>query len=87
VCVTLAAQTFIHMSDPQCGMFTKNAEHETVNLEFAIASAHRLKPVFVVITGDLINDPVSFLDPRIAGEQRHYEPLSSGHGAGSPSKK
>ena len=31
---TLAAQTFIQMSDPQFGMFTKNAsfEHETVNL-------------------------------------------------------
>ena len=42
---TLAAQTFIQMSDPQFGMFTKNAsfEHETVNLEFAIASANRLK--------------------------------------------
>jgi len=58
---TLAAQTFIQMSDPQFGMFTKNAsfEHETVNLEFAIASANRLKPAFVVITGDLINDPAS----------------------------
>ena len=43
---TLAAQTFIQMSDPQFGMFTKNAsfEHETVNLEFVIASAIRLKP-------------------------------------------
>ena len=40
---TLAAQTFIQMSDPQFGMFTKNAsfEHETVNLELAIASANR----------------------------------------------
>ena len=40
---TLAAQTFIHMSDAQFGMFTKNAsfDHETVNLEFAIASANR----------------------------------------------
>jgi hypothetical protein len=37
---TLAAQTFIQMSDPQFGMYTKNAgfEHETVNFEFAIAS-------------------------------------------------
>jgi hypothetical protein len=36
---TLAAQTFIQTSDPQFGMFTKNAsfEHETVNLGFAIA--------------------------------------------------
>jgi len=46
---TLAAQTFIQMSDPQFGMYTKNAtfEHETVNFEFAIASANRLKPAFV----------------------------------------
>ena len=49
------------MSDRQFGMFTKNAssEHETANLEFAIASANRLKPAFVVITGDLIKDPAS----------------------------
>ena len=56
---TLAAQTFIQMSDAQFGMFPKNAsfDHETVNLEFAIAN--RLKPAFVVITDDLINDPGS----------------------------
>ena len=37
-----AAQTFIQMSDPQFGMFTSNAgfAHETVNFEFAIASAN-----------------------------------------------
>ena len=54
---SLAGQTFIQMSDPQFGMFTKNAnfEHETLNFEFAIAQANRLKPAFVVITGDLIN--------------------------------
>jgi 3',5'-cyclic AMP phosphodiesterase CpdA len=54
---TLGAQTFIQMSDPQFGMFSDNAnfEHETVNFEFAIATANRLKPAFVVITGDLIN--------------------------------
>jgi 3',5'-cyclic AMP phosphodiesterase CpdA len=54
---TLAAQNFIQMSDPQFGMFTKDAsfEHETVNFDFAIATANRLKPAFVVITGDLIN--------------------------------
>ena len=51
---TLEAQTFIQTSDPQFGMYDKNAnfEHEAVNVEFAIASASRLKPVFVVITGD-----------------------------------
>jgi 3',5'-cyclic AMP phosphodiesterase CpdA len=54
---TLAAQTFIQMSDPQFGMYTKDADfaHETANFEFAIATANRLMPAFVVITGDLIN--------------------------------
>jgi len=56
---TLAAQTFIQMSDPQFGMYSKDANfvHETANFEFAIATANRLKPAFVVITGDLINKP------------------------------
>jgi serine/threonine-protein phosphatase CPPED1 len=54
---TLAAQTFIQMSDPQFGMYSKNQgfEHETANFEFAIATANRLKPDFMVVTGDLIN--------------------------------
>ncbi|HWD00357.1 MAG TPA: metallophosphoesterase [Candidatus Sulfopaludibacter sp.] len=49
--------TFIQMTDPQFGMFTGNKgfEHETANFEFAIATANRLKPAFVVVTGDLIN--------------------------------
>ncbi|MCX6626638.1 MAG: metallophosphoesterase [Candidatus Solibacter sp.] len=54
---TLAAQTFIQMSDPQFGMFAKDKDfvQETANFEFAIATANRLKPAFVVITGDLLN--------------------------------
>ena len=54
---TLAAQTFIQMSDPQFGMYTENKgfEQETANFEFAIATANRLKPAFVVVTGDLVN--------------------------------
>ena len=54
---TLAAQTIIQMSDPQFGMYTKDKDfaQETANFEFAIATANRLKPDFVVITGDLIN--------------------------------
>jgi serine/threonine-protein phosphatase CPPED1 len=53
----LAGQTFIQMSDPQFGMYSKdqNFTHETANFEFAIATANRLKPAFVVVTGDLIN--------------------------------
>ena len=54
---TLAAQTFIQMSDPQFGMYEKDAgfAHETANFEFAVATANRLKPDFVVVTGDLVN--------------------------------
>jgi hypothetical protein len=53
----LSGQSFIQMSDPQFGMYTKDQDfaHETVNFEFAIATANRLKPAFVVITGDLTN--------------------------------
>lgn len=48
---------FIHLSDPQFGMYTKNADfrQETTNFEFAIATANRLKPAFVIVTGDLVN--------------------------------
>ena len=48
---------FIQMSDPQFGMYTDNRgfEQETNNFEFAVATANRLKPAFVVITGDLVN--------------------------------
>jgi predicted MPP superfamily phosphohydrolase len=53
----LGAQTLIQMSDPQFGMYTKDQGfvQETANFEFAIATANRLKPAFVAITGDLIN--------------------------------
>ncbi|HXS96904.1 MAG TPA: metallophosphoesterase [Candidatus Limnocylindrales bacterium] len=66
--------TFLQMSDPQFGMFTNNAgfEQETANFEFAIATANRLKPAFVVVTGDLTNksaDPVQIAEyKRIAGK-------------------
>jgi 3',5'-cyclic AMP phosphodiesterase CpdA len=48
---------FIQMSDPQFGMQTDNRDfaQETASFEFAIATANRLKPAFVVITGDLVN--------------------------------
>ena len=65
---------FIQMSDPQFGMFLKDAgyAHETLNFEFAIASANRLKPAFVVITGDLVNNRESSAEvtefQRVAGK-------------------
>src|SRR5262245_54140587 len=48
---------FIQMSDPQFGMYAENRDflQETINFEFAIATANRLRPKFVVICGDLIN--------------------------------
>jgi len=50
---------FIQLTDPQFGMQSKDAdfEQETANFEFAIATANRLKPAFVIVTGDLVNKP------------------------------
>lgn len=54
---TSAGQTFIQMSDPQFGMYKSDASfvQETANFEFAVATANRLKPAFVIVTGDLTN--------------------------------
>src|SRR5262245_520761 len=48
---------FIQLSDPQFGMYTadKDFGQETANFEFAVATVNRLRPAFVVITGDLVN--------------------------------
>jgi len=50
---------FIQLSDPQLGMFSNNREfaQDAANFEFAVAAVNRLKPAFVVITGDLVNKP------------------------------
>jgi 3',5'-cyclic AMP phosphodiesterase CpdA len=50
---------FIQLSDPQFGMYTADRDfaQETANFEFAVASVNRLRPAFVVITGDLVNKP------------------------------
>jgi len=50
---------FVQLSDPQFGMFTgdKDFAQETANFEFAVAAVNRLKPAFVVISGDLVNKP------------------------------
>jgi 3',5'-cyclic AMP phosphodiesterase CpdA len=54
---------FIHLSDPQFGLFEVRGAApgdgtfpETELYEKAIAAANRLKPAFVVITGDLVQD-------------------------------
>ena len=48
---------FIQLSDPQFGMYSADKEfsQETANFEFAVATVNRLRPAFVVITGDLVN--------------------------------
>lgn len=53
------AFVFLQMSDPQFGMYTKDAdfEQETANFDFAIATANRLRPRFVIVCGDLVNKP------------------------------
>ena len=49
--------TFVQMSDPQFGMFAENRDfnQETINFDKAIAAANALKPAFVVVCGDLVN--------------------------------
>jgi predicted phosphodiesterase len=50
---------FVQMSDPQFGMFTKDADfaQETLNFELALETMNRWRPAFVVVTGDLVNKP------------------------------
>ena len=48
---------FMLLSDPQMGMFEKDTSwlQESANLDFAMATANRLHPAFVLICGDLVN--------------------------------
>lgn len=50
---------FIQLSDPQLGMFTDNRDfaQDAANFEFTVVAVNRLRPAFVVITGDLVNKP------------------------------
>jgi len=50
---------FIQLTDPQLGMYRADSDfvQDAANLEFAIASANRLHPAFVIVTGDLVNKP------------------------------
>jgi predicted phosphodiesterase len=62
LCVTAQHEKpffFLQFSDPQFGMYAKDADfqHEQANFEFVIASANRLRPAFIVVCGDLINRP------------------------------
>jgi len=50
---------FIQLSDPQFGFFEDNKgfSRESANLEKVVEQVNRLKPAFVVVTGDLVNLP------------------------------
>jgi predicted MPP superfamily phosphohydrolase len=73
--------TFVQMSDPQFGMFAENRDfaQETINFDRAIAEANRLKPAFVVVCGDLVNQAGNAAQiaeyHRIAAKLDHAIPL------------
>lgn len=50
---------FVQLSDPQLGMFTENRDfaQDAANFEFAVVAVNRLRPAFVIITGDLVHKP------------------------------
>lgn len=58
-CKSSKQASFIQMTDIQFGFFNENKdiEKEKRNFEKAIAAANKLKPNFVIVTGDLINIP------------------------------
>ena len=50
---------FVQLSDTQFGFSNSDKDfvQDTANAEFAVATVNRLKPAFVIITGDLVNKP------------------------------
>lgn len=69
---------FVQLTDTQFGFSNGDVDfiQDTVNAEFAIATVNRLKPAFVVVTGDLVNKPG---DPaQIAEYQRILGTLDKG---------
>lgn len=50
---------FFVLADPQFGMYTNNKgfARETKSFETVIAAANRLHPAFVIVCGDLVNQP------------------------------
>ena len=54
---------FVQLSDTQFGFSNNDLDfiQDTVNAEFAVATVNRLKPAFVIVTGDRVikqGDPV-----------------------------
>lgn len=52
---------FIQLADPQLGFkaWSEDLTHEIAQFERAIAHVNRIKPAFVIISGDLVNSPRS----------------------------
>jgi len=50
---------FVQMSDTQFGFSNNDLDfvQDTASAEFAVATLNRLKPAFVIVTGDLVNKP------------------------------
>jgi serine/threonine-protein phosphatase CPPED1 len=50
---------FVQITDPQFGMITANKDYkqETVLFEKAVAIVNRLDSAFVILTGDMVNEP------------------------------
>ena len=57
--VSPRAFTFVQLADPQLGFkaWSEDLTHEIAQFERAIAHVNRLKPAFVMISGDLVNSP------------------------------
>ncbi|MBI2284814.1 MAG: metallophosphoesterase [Bacteroidetes bacterium] len=72
--------SFIQMSDPQFGFFNENRsfEKETQNFTKAIQEANRLRPSFVIVTGDLVNRPFD------TAQVRAYRSIIGGIAPGIP---
>lgn len=53
--------SFIQISDPQIGFFDDNKSYtqDSLNLEIAVKHVNRLRPDFVVVTGDMVNSGTS----------------------------
>ncbi len=71
---------FAQLSDPQLGMIATNGDfaQEAANLAFAVATVNRLRPAFVVVTGDLVNQPCD------ADQIAEYQRIMSQVAAGIP---
>ncbi len=67
------SQFFLQMSDPQFGMYSQGHgfAQETANFEFAIATANRMRPAFVIVTGDLVGTPGD------AGQVAEYQRIAA----------